>query len=991
MLVAVNLDPGSVQAGTVSLDLAALGLDPDRDLLAPRSPQRDDLRVDRARQLHPLDPATMPAHIFHLERLAGDAPERSSGDRGRRALRALADSTGCRPPLRPRTSRGRWSATSPSSGCSPPSASPSAIQTRPPNCWPRRRPPPGARAGPGPPARRGERAPPHPPGGRRPGPGRGHRPPRGRLRRPPAPPVAPRRWGRRGRIDGASGLRHRFRLTGSLAAPPGYHRLEVEGPGVAASALVISAPGAARARPGLGGLRPPPRRADEPTGGWPATGNWPKSPTGSAGSGELRRDAAPLRLLSRRARGGAQPLPAGQPAGLERALRRRGAAARARARPRGPPVARLVRLPPPPGPPPLGPPVRSPRHPGGQAPGPRAAGRRPGRILVPPPWRPRAFLAERPEVEAYARFRAATETLGRPWTQWPGRRPGRIPAGALDERRVRYHRYAQWAAAASWPRPPPGAGSTWTSPSGPTPRASTPGSIPGPSPRAPPSAHPPDDFQPAGQDWGINPLHPERIRQDGYRYPIAVLRHALRHAAMVRIDHVMGLHRLWWVPEGMAPPTGPMSATGPRSCGPSPSSRPPGPAWPWWGRISAPSPRPSGPPCAATGCSDPTSTSSPPRPTTPSPTRRRTPWRRSPPTISPPSPRGGPASTSATGCGEGCSIPDGARRRAGRAGRPAGRRRRRPRPPDGPAGPAGHPPPPGPRPGPAGARRPRGSLAGARAAEPPRHRDRRRATSGGAGPGAGPGTSPLRTQGPPPFSGSSTPPAGRAGPLMARAPDPRARESMMAHGRRPAGDRHAAATCARVRCRRGVGALRHRPLPLQRGDPSGAGRQTRRPPPGRGRDRLRGVGPERPLRQRHRGLQRLGPRRPPPRPPGLVGDLGGRRPRRCPGPRLQVRHHHRRRSRPREGRSLRLRLRVPPPDRIDRLGPRLRLGRRGVDGHPGPRAARSTPPSPSTRSISVHGGDRPTTPPGSSATRSSPPSSSITCSGPASPTSSSSP
>ncbi|HEX7460448.1 MAG TPA: 4-alpha-glucanotransferase, partial [Acidimicrobiales bacterium] len=40
--------------------------------------------------------------------------------------------------------------------------------------------------------------------------------------------------------------------------------------------------------------------------------------------------------------------------------------------------------------------------------------------------------------------------------------------------------------------------------------------------------------------------------QDGYRYPIALLRHAMRHAAVVRIDHVMGLHRLWWIPEGMA-------------------------------------------------------------------------------------------------------------------------------------------------------------------------------------------------------------------------------------------------------------------------------------------------------------------------------------------------------------------------------------------------------------------------------------------------------
>ena len=90
-----------------------------------------------------------------------------------------------------------------------------------------------------------------------------------------------------------------------------------------------------------------------------------------------------------------------------------------------------------------------------------------------------------------------------------------------------------------------------------------------------------------------------------------------------------------------------------------------------------------------------------------------------------------------------------------------------------------------------------------------------------------------------------------------------------------------------------------------------------------------------PGRQRHRGLQRLGPRRPPPRPPGLLGDLGRRRPRSGSRPHLQIRHHYRPRRGAREGRPLRLRLRVPPPDRLDGLGPQLRLGRRGLDGHPG--------------------------------------------------------
>jgi 4-alpha-glucanotransferase len=61
---------------------------------------------------------------------------------------------------------------------------------------------------------------------------------------------------------------------------------------------------------------------------------------------------------------------------------------------------------------------------------------------------------------------------------------------------------------------------------------------------------PPDALFVGGQDWGLPPLHPERARQDEHRYLIASVRHHMRHAAMLRVDHVMGLHRLYWVPRG---------------------------------------------------------------------------------------------------------------------------------------------------------------------------------------------------------------------------------------------------------------------------------------------------------------------------------------------------------------------------------------------------------------------------------------------------------
>lgn len=61
---------------------------------------------------------------------------------------------------------------------------------------------------------------------------------------------------------------------------------------------------------------------------------------------------------------------------------------------------------------------------------------------------------------------------------------------------------------------------------------------------------PPDPFFAEGQVWGFPPLHPDQIRDDGYRYFRQVLAHHLRFAKLLRIDHVMGFHRLYWVPHG---------------------------------------------------------------------------------------------------------------------------------------------------------------------------------------------------------------------------------------------------------------------------------------------------------------------------------------------------------------------------------------------------------------------------------------------------------
>jgi 4-alpha-glucanotransferase len=61
---------------------------------------------------------------------------------------------------------------------------------------------------------------------------------------------------------------------------------------------------------------------------------------------------------------------------------------------------------------------------------------------------------------------------------------------------------------------------------------------------------PPDEFFTGGQDWGFPPPHPEGARTGGHPYLRACLDHHLPVARMLRLDHVMGLHRLWWIPEG---------------------------------------------------------------------------------------------------------------------------------------------------------------------------------------------------------------------------------------------------------------------------------------------------------------------------------------------------------------------------------------------------------------------------------------------------------
>lgn len=167
-----------------------------------------------------------------------------------------------------------------------------------------------------------------------------------------------------------------------------------------------------------------------------------------------------------------------------------------------------------------------------------------------------AFMADAPLAEDYARFQAAVELRGDTWPRWPAAmQAGGLEPPDYDAAAYRRHLYAQWLAedqlgdaarrARSFGRGlyldlPLGVHydgfDVWRH------RALFAlGAAAG---------APPDPFFTKGQNWGFPPLHPEANRADGYRYVRSFLHRHLRHAGVLRIDHVMALHRLFWIPHG---------------------------------------------------------------------------------------------------------------------------------------------------------------------------------------------------------------------------------------------------------------------------------------------------------------------------------------------------------------------------------------------------------------------------------------------------------
>jgi 4-alpha-glucanotransferase len=170
------------------------------------------------------------------------------------------------------------------------------------------------------------------------------------------------------------------------------------------------------------------------------------------------------------------------------------------------------------------------------------------------------FVAN-PRASDYARFRAEAERRGGWWGSWPeAERSGRLSGDALADDRARYHLFVQWVAASQLAEAADRDGAAGGL------MLDLPIGVNGagydvwrerPSFGADAAAGaPPDAFWSQGQDWGAPPPHPDGVREEGYPYHWECFQTLFRYAAVARIDHVIGLHRLYWVPRGGSPRDG---------------------------------------------------------------------------------------------------------------------------------------------------------------------------------------------------------------------------------------------------------------------------------------------------------------------------------------------------------------------------------------------------------------------------------------------------
>lgn len=165
------------------------------------------------------------------------------------------------------------------------------------------------------------------------------------------------------------------------------------------------------------------------------------------------------------------------------------------------------------------------------------------------------FLTQKPDAVDYASFRAMMEELGPGWREWPERyQYGRLQSEDVPHERRNYHLYAQLLAHSQIQElaNKVGNGSLYLDlPLGVNNESYDMWRYRSTFAEGASVGAPPDPFFTGGQDWGFAPLHPVRIREQGYEYFIRSIRHHMSVAGILRVDHAMCFHRLFWIPRGV--------------------------------------------------------------------------------------------------------------------------------------------------------------------------------------------------------------------------------------------------------------------------------------------------------------------------------------------------------------------------------------------------------------------------------------------------------
>jgi len=168
---------------------------------------------------------------------------------------------------------------------------------------------------------------------------------------------------------------------------------------------------------------------------------------------------------------------------------------------------------------------------------------------------------EGPELADYAVFCALSEVHGVPWHDWPAglRHPRSAEVCRFrveHERRVRFHQWLQWVLDRQLAEAAAEIGLVHDLPVGVQADGADAWAWQDVFARGVSVGAPPDPFNQAGQDWAVPPFDPWRLRAAGYEPFIQTVRAGFRHGAGLRIDHVMGLFRLFWIPVGEGPAAG---------------------------------------------------------------------------------------------------------------------------------------------------------------------------------------------------------------------------------------------------------------------------------------------------------------------------------------------------------------------------------------------------------------------------------------------------